>query len=383
MSTSVVSMTKLENDLKKAIKSKHVPYLENAIRLATLFSMPVSNYHLFMARKELFTAYMINKKQQVKLSKKKEKECRIAIFNVHYFTDVHEKKNTYNEINKDIKDIDADIIGLQEFVFGNVIQINKDVNIDTRNFYNDIKKNGYTKTIVCNSVPSWYDSIYGNIVLIKNTYCNDIKCEEKHRAPLDETIFTFNKSKKATICSGNNKGQRETRCYIKLLIHKYNKHIYIYVTHLDVATEKERLSQIKHIIHDAKQYNKKNDIVLIIGDFNSFDKDQENKKDPSQRWKYNKFLKDNGKVVSELKKYKYCDVHKELNAKDPKIMTAWNNTRVDFMFCNKPEKKTGLVFRPEYYYTTSSDHIPVVLTLSKSQKYTRKHRSKVYKTRRQ
>lgn len=371
---------KQTNTLNKAIKSKRIEQLKKAISDAEQQGMPANNMSLFLAKKQLFLSYVKKNKSAYPISKKKDGEFRIATYNIHYFTDVYENKSTYNNIINDIKHLNSDIIGLQEFVLGNNIKINKNVKVDTRHFFDDINKLGYKKTVVCNSVPAWYASIYGNILLIKDTYCQDIECE-RNNSPLEESIYTFKNAEKTTICSGNQKGRKETRCYIKIIVNIFNKHIVIYNTHLDVASEKERLAQIKHIISDSKQYNKSNFIVFITGDLNTFDHNQENTKDKHMCWKTNKFLKDNGKVIAELKKHKFYDTHYTFNKKYPENMTTWNNTRVDFIFCNKSIKKTNLIIRPEYLYTDSSDHIPVVITLSKKKYSKASHRGSSRKAR--
>lgn len=297
--------------------------------------------------KQRFLEFIKNTKTT--LSKKNKDELRIASYNIHFMTDVYEKINTYTGILDDIKKIDANFIGLEEFILGNIVKINDELYIDLNNFYEDIESLGYNKSIICNSVPSWFSAIYGNILLVKN-YCSDTICGK-----LDETIYTYAKSTKTTLVSGTHEGVRETRCFIKVKIKYGNYTIHLYTTHLDVASEETRTEQIAFIIKDSLQFNQKNDVVFIMGDFNTINAEEMDRINPS--WKTNKFLKDNGLVIRTLLENGFRDCH----AENPALMTAWSNIRVDFIFCNK--QMSG-PFRAEYYMTDNSDHIPVILTIT-------------------
>jgi endonuclease/exonuclease/phosphatase family metal-dependent hydrolase len=314
--------------------------------------------------KTQFITYIGNNKDKT-LSDLKDGEFRLATYNIHYFTDTNEEVNTYEGIIKnDIKLINADIIGLQEIVLGNEININteKKLIVDTTELYNDISNYGYHKTIICNSVPSWFNSLYGNMVLVHDRICNkDVKCLET-----EETIHTFDKSDETVQVSGKHQGTQETRCFI-LLKAKYNNYnLYIYVTHLDVASETLRTEQINYIITDSKKYSESNDVVFIMGDFNSFNKEDLNDLDSRknlpkgnymEKWINDTYVNKNGSVLESLMENKFFDCH----SKNKELMTTWNTTRVDFIFCNK---KMDGDFRAEYLYTLNSDHIPVILTLT-------------------
>jgi endonuclease/exonuclease/phosphatase family metal-dependent hydrolase len=295
----------------------------------------------------------INKNENT-LSARGDGEYRIATYNVHYFTDVHEAKETKDIIIGDIANIDANALVLQEIlVGGDNIKINNMLSINLGDLYNKIStKTKYSKKIVCNSVPSWYDGIYGNMMLI-NDNCDKV-CTK-----LEENIYTFDKSNETVTVSGKNEGTKETRCYMYIhSVHSVvnrNYNIHIFGTHLDVASEAERLSQIKIIINHARKFNGPNDVVFICGDFNTFDRNDFSPDDPLLTT--NQFTKNNGDVIKELKHNNYIDCH----SNDKIAMTTWNGTRVDFIMCNK--NISG--YRAEYYYTLGSDHLPVILTLQK------------------
>ena len=296
----------------------------------------------------------VESKKTTPLSSLSIDEFRIATYNIHYFTDIYEIQNTYEAILHDIQHINADIIGLQEFILGNKVKIKKNLVIDLTEFYDKIEQLGYSKSVLCNSVPSWFKSLYGNIVLISSRICTetDKLCES-----LSETIHTFEKSNETVEVSGSHQGTNETRCYIKIKSAYNGKNIYIYTTHLDVASEHLRKKQIKYIIKDSKRHNRQDDVVFIMGDFNTFDEQDIEQTQFAENWKSNEYIKHNGEVVNLLKRSGFVDCHKT----NPSNITAWNNTRVDFIFCNKTILGD---FRAEYLYTTNSDHLPVILTLT-------------------
>lgn len=282
------------------------------------------------------------KKNQKKISIKKKDEFRISTYNIHYFTDIYEKKSKFKEIIKNILKINSDIIILQEIIIGtDEVIINNNLKLNIRNFYSLISSL-YNKTIFCNSVPSWFNAIYGNMVLInKNINYN-----------VNESNYTFSKAICNVRVSGSHDCSPETRCYIYLMVKFKIYNLHIYGTHLDISDEKIRINQIKYIINKTKNHKNKNDIVFICGDFNTIDRSQYNSDDYRIN---NSYTKKNGKVIKYLKKTNFYDCH-ETNKSD---MTTWNNTRVDFIFVNKK----CLNYRAEYYFVDSSDHIPVIITL--------------------
>lgn len=317
--------------------------------------------------KKSFLDFVKLKKDEEPLSNLAVDEFRLATYNIHYFTNIYETKNTYENILSDIQQINADIIGLQEFILGNKVEINSRVVIDLTEFYDKIERLGYAKSVLCNSVPSWFKSIYGNIALISSRICDksDTVCDD-----LSETIHTFDKSTKTIKVSGAHQGTTETRCYIKVKTAYNGKNIYIYTTHLDVASEDTRKKQMEYIIKDSKQHNRRDDVVFIMGDFNTFDAQDIEQTQFAENWKSNEYMNHNGEVVKLLKRRGFVDCHQTNKVE----MTAWSNTRVDFIFCNKT--MTG-DFRAEYLHTTNSDHLPVILTLTGRTKFgTKKKRTR-------
>uniref|UniRef100_A0A6C0H9E2 Endonuclease/exonuclease/phosphatase domain-containing protein n=1 Tax=viral metagenome TaxID=1070528 RepID=A0A6C0H9E2_9ZZZZ len=306
--------------------------------------------------KESFLKYIENYKHLNNTNV--DDSLRIATFNVHYFTDINEK-DTYESILNVIHHLNADIIILQEVIVGGKIIINENTTINVSNLYDDLTNIGYKKKILCNSVPSWFQGIYGNLLLMKNKLCINKKnslhklCEENN-----ETIHTFEKSKECTVVSGSHEGTNETRCYIycKFNYHKCNFHIFGF--HLDVGTEVTRLEQINNILVqcDCIKLSDPEAYIILLGDFNT----------TATSIPDNEFLKNNGVVYDKIVSHphNYYDCSKLNKEKDRSKMTTWNNQVVDFIFCNKnllSDDNFGAEF--DYYYTNSSDHLPIFITL--------------------
>jgi endonuclease/exonuclease/phosphatase family metal-dependent hydrolase len=277
---------------------------------------------------------------------KPENVLRLATFNIHYFTDVTEGKDTYLDVIADIEKINADVIVLQEVIIGgNNIVINEKVTLNLADMFSNFESKGYKKIINCNSVPSWFASNYGNIMLVKNNYCSDRICVK-----LDESNFTFEKALTSTTVSGSHTGTKETRCYIYVKVIFNNITYHIIGTHLDVASEDTRLNQIRTIDEKYASLKNGNDVLVIMGDFNTFDMDQYRGTD----YESSSFTKDNGKVYSYLTQHGYFD----LTSSPPPMVTTWNLTRVDFIFSSQ-----RLNYDHYLMFTHSSDHLPVIVDI--------------------
>ncbi|AYV84130.1 MAG: exodeoxyribonuclease III [Hyperionvirus sp.] len=279
-------------------------------------------------------------------------EFRLGTYNIHYFTDVWERENTYTKILADVAAINADIIILEEIIIGGDVKIKEGLHVDVSKIYDDLAKIGYPKTVICNTVPSWYNAMYGNMLAIKDnliTKCGaDLLCKK-----YDETIYTFKKSTTTTTVSGLHEGTTETRCYVYVKVPYKESVLHIYGTHSDVASEDTRLAQITYIVNQIKtNHTAKNDISFVLGDFNTIDRAQYTSNPEIIN---NPFLATSGKLIAYLKEHGFIDLFEP----DPPQMTTWNNTRVDFIFCNK--KLTN--YTKNVYYTKASDHLPIFITL--------------------
>lgn len=292
-------------------------------------------------------------------------KIRLATYNVHYFTDTYDNENTYSRIINNILLINADIIILQEaLVGGDKTVVNDKVEINLSNLYDDLKKIGYRKVIFCNTTPSWFNAAYGNLLLVHDRVtkdCKSLTCEA-----LSETNVTFPKSTTKTIVSGAHEGTLETRCFIYIRYSVNGNNIHVYGTHLDVGSESTRMEQINKIIEDAAQYNKSNDVVFVMGDFNSFNSKDKEYGMAEDIWN-TPYTRDNGAVVEALETNGFIDLelNQTIKSKNEVEMTTWNNTRVDFIFCNKLPSDYII----EHLYDDASDHIPVIVTMSHNSRF--------------
>jgi endonuclease/exonuclease/phosphatase family metal-dependent hydrolase len=205
--------------------------------------------------KKKYMEYIKTKKYFLKA--KNKDELRISTYNIHYWSDVWENYSL-KKILDDIKYINADIICLQEVIFGIKYKLSNKI-INTENIISRLNNMGYY-TIFCNTLPTWYGGIYGNMICIKKKYTNYITT----------TNFTFDKSKKTCVVSGGIDGIKETRCYILLELKKY----VIICCHLDVCSELERKKQIKYIINLLNKKEYKNKKSILLGDLNTTDINQ-------------------------------------------------------------------------------------------------------------
>ena len=285
-----------------------------------------------------------------------DNELIFGTFNVHYWTDVYEN-DKLSEIIEDIEQLNADVLVLQEVILGD-ITINDQL-IEGSTVIEELKKIGYQKQILCNTVPSWWNVPYGNLMLIHDRV-SDVFCGGKYVCPgFNEENYTFPKSRTSCKVSGKHDGTTETRCYIKVEIPFGNRNLSIYGTHLDVANEDLRRDQIDLIIKNADECARNGKSVIIMGDFNTIDSNQY-KNDHTIMENFRNIGQNIFLVIKHLQDHDYQDVF-DLGKVHPPEMTSWNNTRVDFIF-------TKNVNRSEFvdagiYMTSNSDHVPVFLTL--------------------
>ena len=372
-------------ELMQIVKEHHSHTLPSQRKIRKWIHTFFPNIDYRIALKYNYLEWVLHKRaQSFGVSTKPPLSLRLATYNVHYFTDVFEQINTYKGILRDIKTIEADFIGLTEvLVGGQDVTIHPGLVLHLDNLYEDLHKCGYPKKTMCNSVPSWYNGIYGNMLLVHNT----VQCTDSLCTNLNESIFTFPKSKKTITVSGGHEGTTETRCYIKVQHTYKGKHgqiytLFIYTTHLDVASESERVRQIKQILKDSQQHNRPNDVVFIMGDFNTVSSKEMDAKERRRvshalDWRKNKyfgvsiektsifskiwsrFFKRTYRVIQTLEQNGFYDCHSHCAAD----MTTWNLNRVDFIFCNRVARRADTMVA-EYVYSANSDHIPVVLTIA-------------------
>ena len=280
------------------------------------------------------------KSNQNSLKKKKKDNLRVATYNIHYWTDVWEN-NSLHKIMDDIEYINADILFLQEVIFGVKYKVNNKT-INTESVIDKLDNLGYY-TIFCNTLPTWFGGIYGNMMCIKKKYRNHI----------DDTNYTFSKSEKSCIVSGNIEGTKETRCYIKLEFLNY----LIIGFHLDVCSEVERKKQINHIIKLINE--SKNKKIILLGDFNTTDIDQyedETLKNNILKFVFNdNRYQMNNNVIKSLYKQKFKSATEKLNIN----LTVWSGIQSDYIFTRGIKR-----IYPQILYTNNSDHLPLIIDIN-------------------
>ena len=270
-------------------------------------------------------------KQKYKLHTKNG--FRIATYNVHYWCDVFEK-NTMNNILDDIKYINADIICLQEAIIGSIYKVNNKT-INTEHIIHLLEQLGYY-IIFCNNVPTWFNSIYGNMMCVKKKFMNILK---------NKNVSIHGLKKLNTSCvSGGVEQISETRCFIQLILPKY----IIICTHLDICDEQTRTTQIKVILNIIKESKKK---IILLGDFNSTDINDSLQKENIMKYVYNNQSKwINNNIIKKIKSSGFKSV---INTP-----TTWSNIQTDYIFTKGIPRVSTQVL-----YTPHSDHLPLIIDI--------------------
>lgn len=262
-------------------------------------------------------------------------KLRIATYNIHYWTDVWEN-NKMNEIIKDIKYINADIIFLQEVIFGVKYKV-KNNYIDTRNIITILEKLDYF-VVFCNTLPTWYNGIYGNMMCIKNKFKNKINVS-------NHTFEKYTENNKINKKLSND----ETRCFIKL---EYLDFVIIGV-HLCVNLEKNRLKQIKYISKILNKEKYKNKKLILLGDFNTTNVlEYENKIIKNNILKY---VFNNNRYFMKNNCIKILNDNKFLSVTNKIKLTVWSNIQCDYIFTKNINK-----YKSHVLYTNNSDHLPII-----------------------
>jgi endonuclease/exonuclease/phosphatase family metal-dependent hydrolase len=267
---------------------------------------------------------------------RKKNGLRIATYNVHYWCDVNEK-NTLSLILQDIKYINADIICLQEAIVGSIYNVENGI-INTEHVIYLLEEMGYY-ILFCNNVPTWFNSVYGNMMCVKKKIATVLKNDNL-------TIHTFEKSTQSCLVSGDIKGVPETRCFIQFEFLNY----LIICTHLDVCSEHTRLKQIDYILKIIKASSKK---IILLGDFNSTDI-----KDYSDTQKLaiiNYIYNNNTKHIhnNSIQKIKLSGMRSVIT-----VPTTWSNIQSDYIFIRGIKHVYSQVL-----YTPHSDHLPLIVDI--------------------
>lgn len=284
-----------------------------------------------------FTKFI--KSSQKKLVPKKTNHFRLVTFNVHYWTDSSENVSM-RKIIRDIKKIDADVLFLQEVIFGHQYKVRGKL-INTEKILQTLSDLGYF-TFFCNTLPTQFGGIFGNMM-----------CVKKHLRGT-ATNYTFQAPKNPCVVSSGHVVQ-ETRCFILLQLLDY----VIVGVHLDVCSEAERKNQIKFILKklDSKEFCGKR--IIILGDFNSTDIKQY--KDPEVRSNVLKHIFDKNPRLVKTGVLSMLSKNSFVSAGNFPV-TTWSGIQVDYIFYKNIKKSDISV---QILYSDSSDHLPIIADILK------------------
>lgn len=268
---------------------------------------------------------------------------RIAIYNVHFWTDPLKQKN-YPSILETIKTINADILLLQEVRLFNPEKIE-----------NDFKALGYTHQTFM-SMKLWGNDPFGNMIVSKHPYIGE---------PVKKIY-------------DSDKEQSEKRNFINRLIQlPHNKTISLYNTHLDVrdATGLMRTLEAQELVETAAHDINQN--VLLAGDWNAVrQRDYQYHVSGKLVWdlqttNFIQWQKASGvqnimqhiptEPLDLIEKHRFKDCFTQAGGTGP-YYTVWTGTVVDFIFCAQTWNLP--IVGCYIYYSAASDHLPVIMDVN-------------------
>jgi endonuclease/exonuclease/phosphatase family metal-dependent hydrolase len=325
------------HQLKRALKYQETP-------ISTIWEEIARNINLTRKQKiDLFirdSKRLASENAKIPVHEINNNTVRIATYNIHFWSNPWTDPN-YSEIMQTIKEINADILMLQEVSWGPTTYNKKTgIKILEQQFKDLGYKYGGLSSF-CHGA-SYFGAPFGNIIFSKYPFIAD---------PVNKS---FRK----------NRNRCFTTATIKL---PNNKIVSVYSTHLEVfdTDESIRLEQITELIQFIEQTGQKN--VLIGGDFNSIRKlDYEYYTHGKYVWDL--LLAENRrlnfqtqqKALNALSKAGFTDSFTHANLPRPKF-TVWSGLVVDFIFLSK---HWDIPIDGCYiFYTAASDHLPVIVDL--------------------
>jgi endonuclease/exonuclease/phosphatase family metal-dependent hydrolase len=271
---------------------------------------------------KLYQSLCETQKNTIDLSRtQNQSSFRIATYNVHCWADVYNKPN-FDNIFADIKDLDSDILCLQEVCF--------DKNQYNPHKYDDLiakfKEIGYVDHVEVQG--SWYlSSRYGNMIFSREAITN----KRVIVLPIGQARV------KRACCFGN--------------IEKYG--IEVCCVHLDVfddsgETRRLQLAKLLKSIHDPKS-------TVICGDFNAMRASDYSRErlDSIIESDLHRGSKTDVDTLEILESHNYLNCFDHSSQKSPES-TVWSGRAVDFIFANVNFIKKFI--RSQVYYTIQSDH---------------------------
>nr|QBK86464.1 MAG: endonuclease/exonuclease/phosphatase family protein [Marseillevirus LCMAC102] len=266
------------------------------------------------------------------IPQKSQNVIRFMTYNVHFWTDPSGKK-TFDKFVTHIKNLQPDIIGLQEVLIPGPHSRHSHSSLgwSIKNTFSPLYKMGYKiKSCGASKTASLGQTSFGNVLASS--------------LPIVSSDFFILDT------------PQEPRCVIIGEIKLPDgQNILIVIVHLDVydLTGKTRRRQLKMVFERIDSYG--NLPTIIMGDFNSLKYDD-------YSFSEKEWLKRNSQgnvdyeTIEMLKTKGFQDVFER-----PLKYTVWTGRRVDYIFGrNFPYKVSGTYI----YYSDSSDHLPLIADIN-------------------
>jgi len=308
---------------------------------------PSIGYTIDDLKKQYLNNIIKYEPQKKIVSDKHKNSIRLMSYNVHFWTDVHEKDNLIKICNT-ILELQPDIVCLQE-VLASTIYTSKHNLLDE-----------YEILSFCNVTPSWFNDVYGNMILInklfklkikKSTYSEYYKmniCGKTNKC----TLSQFNNTYKSLKCCSKHTPDKltldssdETRCFIKISLPTFD----IICTHLEAYNTDKRILQLKEL----NEYITRE--TYILGDFNMINEAI-----------YPKKFRDEYIDKPEYDRYKNValgydtitrftdNIWENISLSKPDFsldFTTWNGTAVDYIFRVIPKKQQVMISKLNVLFT--------------------------------
>ncbi len=284
------------------------------------------------------------------IPKKSKNTLRVMTWNVHEWRD-SKKSNKQEEILNVIKQMNPDVLGLQE--------VTKKVTETTQSEkYNLLE---------CVADRGSYGENLRNSLIVKKTIktIREFKTSIKHdRCMVVYGISIMTDSNISNRASNNEKGKEEMDESV-MDDSVVEKKILIANMHLDVASSEKRLENIRAAVKYIEEISQKEGIkdIIIMGDFNSYNNTDYNNTelDLLIEMKKNYSGKEIFEVVNYLEEKGYRDTFGLQRSKGQEIPANTNiyGGRIDFVFLSKG---FSLPLKSSYvYYNDFSDHVAIVV----------------------
>lgn len=299
----------------------------------------------------------------------KQRYIRIATWNIRYFTDINNNMSI-EKIQSTIAMINPDILCLNEVTVGFNKYYNSEVSFAE-------KFPEYHVLSICNTIPSWFSTVYGNCILIKKILydktCQSIPAMQygivntQNKCFFNQYTHTYNHPKPHNIELDGSTiaqfGSKETRCFIKISFIDFD----IFCTHLEAYDKQTRLKQFDELMSYVTRKS------IILGDLNVIDTEKYlNKSGPE--WnvlkRVNSLSDDNNESEINILKKKYSlkdSFEMSRSNKNFHGYTTWTNTIVDYILFTEEwlnmMSEPNTTINSNIYVSDASDHYPLYVDI--------------------